>query len=264
MDALCRKQDDGLLAGNQDTSLLKVMALCLMLIDHVGIVLFQNMLEFRVIGRMAFPLYAWCLVVGSVKTKNIFKYGLRLLGLALISQPLYMMALSHDWTDFNILFTLLIGLTAIGGIRAKWYGSHIWVPLLCFTLLGFVRVDYGWQGVMFMLVLYGARKTRSGLIAAYIAYALFWGSNSSSIMRLFGVNLSILSSSAGLGRVLASFFRMQGMVWLSLPLITLEFHSHFCLPKWLGYALYPLHLVLLILLRLGVNGVTWEQLLMGF
>ena len=263
MDALSKKQDNSLLAGNQDTSLLKILALCLMLIDHMGVVLFQNILEFRIIGRMAFPLYAWCLVVGSVKTKNIFNYGLRLLGLAIISQPLYMMALSHRWTEFNILFTLCIGLTAIGGIRAKWYGSHIWMPLLCFALLGFLRVDYGWQGIMFILVLYGARKTRSGLLAAYVAYALFWGSSSAPVTQMFGMSMSILTS-GGLGRVLASFFRLQGMVWLSLPLITLEFHSRIRLPKWLGYALYPLHLVLLILLRLGVNGATWEQIFMGF
>jgi len=29
------------------------------------------------------------------------------------------------------------------------------------------------------------------------------------------------------------------------------------MPKWLGYGLYPLHLVLLIVLRLWFGGATW-------
>ena len=78
------------IAGNLNTSFLKVLALLLMLTDHLGVTLFPSVPELRMIGRMAFPLYAWCLVVGSVKTRNPLRYGLRLLLLAIISQPLYM------------------------------------------------------------------------------------------------------------------------------------------------------------------------------
>lgn len=37
------------------------------------------------------------------------------------------------------------------------------------------------------------------------------------------------------------------MVWLSLPLILIGTHSRIRMPKWLGYGLYPMHLVALIL-----------------
>ena len=94
------------IAGNQDTSFLKLLALVLMLVDHLGAAIYPHIGELRIIGRMAFPLYAWCLVVGCVKTRCLPKYALRTLGLAVISQPLYMMALNHSWSDFNILFTL--------------------------------------------------------------------------------------------------------------------------------------------------------------
>ncbi len=251
------------LAGNRDTSFLKALALILMLIDHMGVVLFGNLAEMRVIGRMAFPLYAWCLVVGSVKTHNPWKYGLRLLGLALISQPLYMMALNHTWTDFSILFSLLIGLIAIQGIRAHTFGSEIWVPALCYLLLGYIKVDYGWRGLTFMLVLYGARQTRGGLIAAYLAYALFWGASSSPVTSLFGYELSFLSW-PGIGAVLSAFFRTQGMVWLSLPLVAFNTNTGLKMPKWLGYGLYPIHLALLIILRLLFAGATLGGLVQGF
>lgn len=114
--------------GNLDTGFLKALALVFMLIDHLGASLFPKILELRVIGRMAFPLYAWCLVVGSVKTRSPIRYGLRLLLLAVLSQPLYMMALNHTWADMNILFTLCIALIAIQGIRLRWNGSQFWTP----------------------------------------------------------------------------------------------------------------------------------------
>ena len=153
----------GKISGNTDTSLLKVLALVFMFVDHLGVIFFSEYLEFRVFGRIAFPLYAWCLVVGSVKTRSPFKYGLRLLATAAVSQPFYMMALNHTWKDFSILFTLLIALVAIEGIRASQLGSELWVPALCYMLLGVMKVDYGWKGLTFILVLYMARENRSRL-----------------------------------------------------------------------------------------------------
>jgi hypothetical protein len=250
------------LAGNQDTSFLKILALAFMMVDHLGAAIFPGIIELRIIGRMAFPLYAWCLVVGSVKTKNTPLYGSRLLALGLISQPLYMMALSHTWTDFNILFSLLVGLIAIYGIQVKRYGSHIWAPALCFVLLGFAKLDYGWRGLAFILVLYGARQTRPGLVAAYMAYSLFWGAGNTQISSVFGMNLAFLSW-PGIGGTLTPLFRLQGMVWLSLPLIAIPTRTKIRMPHWLGYALYPLHLVVLIIIKLA-GGVAWPALLRGF
>lgn len=254
--------NDERIAGNIDTSFLKLLALILMLIDHLGASLLPEIPELRIIGRMAFPIYAWCLVVGSVKTHSAWKYGLRLLLMAIVSQPLYMMALNHTWADMNILFTLLLALVCIQGFRAKWMYSQIWVPVLCYAALGFLKVDYGWKGLTFIIVLYLARETRSGLCAAFLAYALFWGTGSSVIRSIFGIPLSF-ASLAGIGPVISAFFRLQGMIWLALPLIAIPTHSEIHIPKWMGYGLYPLHLVLLIILKL-MNGFTVEILLQGF
>lgn len=255
-------RNEAAIAGNLDTSFLKILALLFMLCDHIGAAFFPTFLELRIIGRMAFPLYAWCLVVGSVKTRNPVRYGLRLLMLALLSQPLYMMALNHNWEYLNILFALLIALIAIQGIRLKWYGSQIWMPALCYVLHGYIRVDYGWMGLTFILLMYLARENRQGLIAAYLAYALFWGASSQTVQQFFGMPLSFLKW-PGVGLVLSAFFRLQGMVWLSLPLIAGKTHVDLRMPKWLGYALYPAHLLVLIGLKL-FNGYTFEMLTLGF
>ncbi|MBR2924545.1 MAG: hypothetical protein IKC28_05915 [Clostridia bacterium] len=243
------------LAGNLDTSLLKLLALIFMLIDHIGARVLTGVPELRMIGRMAFPLYAWCLVVGSVKTSNPARYILRMLVMAVISQPLYMMGLQHTYQELNILFTLTIALVAIWGIRQKFCLSQFWAPILCYVLLGFIQVDYGWKGLTFILVLYLARESRSGLIVAFLAYALYWGTSSSAVTEIFGWKLPFLRWE-GIKQPLQAFFKLQGMVWLSLPLIAIPMNSGFKMPKWLGYALYPMHLVLLIVLRLLFTNAT--------
>lgn len=248
MESLTASYNDRPIAGNADTSFLKVLALAFMLTDHLGAAIFPGVTELRVIGRMAFPLYAWCLVVGSEKTRSIPRYGLRILLLGLVSQPLYMAALNHAWLDLNILFSMTAGLAAIYGIKAKWYGSQVWVPVLCFILHGLLKMDYGWRGLAFILVLYGARKTRSGLAAAYLAYALSWGGGN-PIPGFLGIPFSFLNWPA-VGDVLKPFFRMQSMIWLSLPLILNTFQTGLRLPKWLGYALYPMHLAVLMAIKL--------------
>lgn len=250
------------LAGNTNTSFLKILALVFMLVDHMGVVLFAQVPEMRVIGRMALPLYAWCLVVGSRKTHSMARYCLRMLLLAAVSQPLYMMALNHTWTDLNILFLLFLALVAIWGIQSRFLASQFWAPALCYLALGWCKIDYGWRGLTFILLLYLVRDSRSGLILTYLAYALFWGSTSSQVTQLFGVPLSFLNW-PGLGEPLSALFHLQSMVWLSLPLIVHQTHVSWRLPKWLGYGLYPMHLALLILLRL-LTGTPLSFMLRNF
>ena len=140
--------------------------------------------------------------------------------------------------------------------------ASIAVGTLCYVLLGFVQVDYGWRGLTFILILYMARGSRGGLAAAYLAYALFWGSTSSQVNSLFGYPLTFLTWD-GLGPVLAAFFRLQGMIWLSLPLILCPTRTGLRLPGRLGYWLYPIHLVVLILIRL-MTGTGFDVLVRGF
>ena len=51
-------------AGNTATTWLKIIALVFMFIDHSGKMLFPAVQEMRILGRIAFPVYAWCMVVG--------------------------------------------------------------------------------------------------------------------------------------------------------------------------------------------------------
>ena len=80
---------------NTDTGLLKLIAIVTMLIDHMGAIFFPQYRVMRVIGRIAFPIYAYCLTVGCVYTHDMLRYVQRIVLLALIAQPLYVVAMHH-------------------------------------------------------------------------------------------------------------------------------------------------------------------------
>lgn len=65
---------------------LKWIAMVSMVIDHTGAILFPQYLQFRMVGRLAFPIYCFLLVEGAVHTKDIRKYEKRLLIFAFLSE----------------------------------------------------------------------------------------------------------------------------------------------------------------------------------
>ena len=77
-------------------STLKLIAIITMTIDHVGAVIFPDYQILRIIGRIAFPIFAYCIAVGCIYTKNIGKYALRVLLMAILIQPLYVTAMNHQ------------------------------------------------------------------------------------------------------------------------------------------------------------------------
>ena len=236
-------------AGNTATGWLKVMALVFMFIDHAGKVLFNNMQEMRILGRIAFPLYVWCMIVGFFYTRFVWKYMLRVLVTGLVSQPLYVVALNHTWTEPNIFLTLLLGLCALWGIREKKYGSHLWAPAIAIALATILDANYGWKGVLLFILLYAVQESRAGIAAVMVAYFLFWGSSYSVTKSLFGISINLNALPAFLSGPLSAFLRMETYALLSLPLILIPFRKDLKMPKWLGYALYPAHLALLIGLK---------------
>ena len=99
------------LKTNLNTDLLKLIAITAMLIDHIGGAFFPDVGFFRWIGRLAFPIFCYCLTVGLLYTRDVRKYLLRLGVFALVSQPFYVLAFHpHDFvaqfTNWNIFCTL--------------------------------------------------------------------------------------------------------------------------------------------------------------
>ena len=67
---------------------LKIIALITMFCDHFGDAFIGHTSALNVIGRIAFPIFAFQISEGYIHTKNIKKYIARLLIFAIISQIL--------------------------------------------------------------------------------------------------------------------------------------------------------------------------------
>lgn len=95
---------------------LHILAMALMLSDHLWATFFGNLRWMTSIGRIAFPIFAFMTVEGYFHTSNIKKYKKRLLIFALISEiPFNLLMGGRMIGPFhqNVLWTFWIGLGLI-------------------------------------------------------------------------------------------------------------------------------------------------------
>ena len=236
-------------AGNTATTWLKIIALVFMFIDHSGKMLFPSVPEMRILGRIAFPVYVWCMVVGFHYTRSVPKYLLRVLIVGVISQPLYNLALNHTWNQPNVFLTLFLGLCALWGIREKKFLSQIWAPAAAILLATLLNADYGWKGVLLFILLYAVQDSRPGIAAVMVAFFLFYGSFFSVTKSFFGISFDVNNLDPSLAKPLSSLLRMETYALFSLPLILIPFKKDLKMPRWIGYLIYPGHLALLYALE---------------
>ena len=203
------------------------------------------MYELRILGRIAFPLFAWGLVMGAVYTRNIWRYALRVLLVGIVSQPFYVYGMNHSWNQLNVFATLLLGLLGIAAIRENRFGSRYWGPVLAVLAACTIKMDYGFQGVLFILLLYGARQSRASIISFMIAYCLYWGFGTLQLKTVFGLPVIEQVSFLPEGRKLfAHIAQIEFWAILALPFMVLPMRTHKDkrhLPTWVGYTFYPGH-----------------------
>ena len=53
---------------------LKIIAMVSMALDHIGLLFFPDVMLFRALGRIAFPIFAYMIAEGCRYTKNRAKY----------------------------------------------------------------------------------------------------------------------------------------------------------------------------------------------
>lgn len=141
-----------------DSFTLKMIAMLSMLADHIGAVLFPEQILFRVIGRLAFPIFAYTLVEGFFYTHDIKKYMCRIGILALVSEIPFDLTASGKILEFrhqNIFFTLFIGLVMMYFLmKSSGKFEMVTVSLVSFLIADLLRTDYGGVGVLMILCFY--------------------------------------------------------------------------------------------------------------
>lgn len=131
--------------------ILKLIASASMLIDHAGLMLFNDNPTMRMIGRLAFPIFAFFIAEGFRYTRDRAKYFMRVFALGLICQIVYTIADGSIYIGILLVFSLSIMLmylldclkTAVKGNRsdlcAKLFGKNeisrkLDIALLCLLL----------------------------------------------------------------------------------------------------------------------------------
>ncbi len=241
---------------NRDTNLLKLVAMISMLIDHTGKMFFAQYNLMRIVGRLAFPIYAYCIAAGCVYSKNRFKYLSRIVLIGLVSQPFYAVALAHtnsamyairfadnplgaifnfyvnSWSTPNIMWTLALGLLMCWAIRDKQIPCAIALALIVWKVQS--SINYGWQGIALIVLFYLFIQRWWLSLPVILAFMAWWGMKGASY-HVFGLS-----------------FGLQGFAILALPLIYISTNSRLKINKWVFYLFYPAHLIGIMLIEFAL------------
>lgn len=128
----------------------EIIAMLTMFIDHLGAAFFPEQIWFRIIGRIAMPLYTYGIVQGYKYTRNFKRYLGRLTLIAVVSQVFYM-PLFHIY-GLNVVFTFLVCLLLLKyHDQTKSKLKYLVIPLVaCGLEIG--DFDYGIYALILMLI----------------------------------------------------------------------------------------------------------------
>lgn len=220
---------------------LKYIAFISMLIDHTNNALITPILNgkgallyisniFSVLGRIAFPIFMFLLIEGFFKTRSRKKYLASLLIFGLISEIPFDMFVSRTFFEpnwNNMMFTLALCLGVIwliDSLRAKLKSTLLWfitsLPILgisCF-IAARLSLDYDYHAILVAYIFYIFRQ--KPIIGAGLGYI----SIIKELWSILGFGLTLIYNGD------------RGRQY-----------------KWLNYAFYPVHLLILGILRFYLN-----------
>lgn len=151
-----------------------------MTIDHIGYLFFPDQLVWRLVGRIAFPLFAFGAAEGACHTRNRKRYLLRLLLWAALSEiPFDLMGAGSVWSldNQNVLWTLAAGVACCWLWERHRTGDVALVVglMVASTLL---MTDYMFPGVLAVMLIYfytGKGQRVRGVAWACAVLTLFIG-----------------------------------------------------------------------------------------
>lgn len=204
---------------------MQLLAMVTMLIDHLGIVLAPDEEMWRVIGRLAFPLYAYAIVQGYARTSDFSRYLKRLILIGLLSQIPFMLALGGH--SINVIGTFIVCLLVLKGLdRFPQPAAPMLLIAAAILLLEVVPFDYGSYALLLVLIFrYASAQWAIGLHVLLNFVFLFY---KGWFIQFYSVVSTIL------------------IYYLPKMLEALERAK---IPRWLWRSFYPAHLAILAIVQ---------------
>ena len=218
----------GFLSGNA----LKLIAAASMLIDHIGVLFFSGNVTFRIVGRLAYPIFAYMIAQGCCYTRNKTRYFLQIFLLSAACQLVYYLVDGSLY--FSILVTFSSSILVIYAMQYAREKGNAGFLLLAAAVAGvwllnrYLTIDYGFWGSM---------------VPVFAALFMERGRDTKwKTLLSTGVGLLILSLTLG---------GVQIWSLAALPVLALYNGQRGKLPmKYFFYIFYPLHLAVL-------QGIAW-------
>ncbi len=218
---------------------LKIIAMVSMLLDHMGLLFFPEYSIFRILGRIAFPIFAYMIAEGCRYTKNRVKYLGMIAAMAVAFQIVYFVAMQSLYQGILVTFSLAI--ITIYSIDGLFYAKKLWGRLISILALVFVvafvvvlprllagtdfDIDYGVWGILLPVIVYfmPSRPWQiGGASALLLVRAIYYGVLATPLIPL------------------------QWWSLLTVPLLALyNGERGKAKMKYVFYIFYPAHLVIL-------------------
>lgn len=247
---------------------LKLIAALAMLIDHLGCM--YGIYIMRVVGRLAYPIFAFLVVNGFFKTGNKWKYLFRMTVFAVVSEIPFDLCFRNCVffpQSQNVYFTLALGLLClITTDEISNFGKYRIleiIPTLVFMCAAeLIASDYGWSGILMIMLFYSCydKKTQTlkeipvliglaGIILLPVVYENFeivyrngfawYAKNFAYILNSFQWQIVQLFRLCAVPMI-GCYNGKKGAEFKNKDLI--------CAIKYGFYVFYPLHLLILYLL----------------
>ena len=217
---------------------LKIIACVTMLIDHIGAVFIPGY-TLRIIGRISFPIYCFLLAEGVHHTRDPRRYGMRLFVSMILSEFAFDLAFFGrlTWLSQSVMVTLLLGFLALATAEKCARLPLKVLSVIPFALLAeLMRTDYGWYGVC-LIALFGLTRE--------LPFR--------QLIQLLGMGL-IFAGMASLKISIGPFLlpiQMFGLLaMIPICLYSGRKHSGSKLIRRGFYLFYPVHLIILYLIRI--------------
>ena len=229
MKELTDKISQGVISGNA----LKMFALLCMTIDHIGAHILNDYTPFRIIGRLAFPIFAYMIAEGCKYTHNKLKYFLTIFIEGIILQIFIFLLSDSSHMSVLITFSLSIGLIYAFDYSLRSENNYnLVIPLM---------------GIIFVMVICG--ELPEGFLSEY--FHIDYG--------FFGVMLPVMVYIFD-NRVLKLLMFTSGLVFLSISMAPIEWWSLISIIplafysgergklkiKYLFHIYYPIHIVIIL------------------
>lgn len=235
---------------------LHIIAMTLMLMDHLWATLLPAQEWLTCLGRLAFPIFAFMTVEGYFHTHDFKKYLKRMFVFALLSEIPFDLMYGGTWfypVHQNVIWTLMLGLIGIHLMERTRKSQKIWVSIgvtvliaVVFTVIATLgMMDYYGPGVLMMFNFYFFRGRR-------------WWQMLGQLIALYWVNVEMLGGLMYPIHLFGMEFEIcqQGLAVLALIPIWLYRgrQGHHSKPfQYACYAFYPVHMLLLVLILNFVN-----------